>query len=247
MKKLAFCLILALTLSVLFACGAFADGTDAVEIKQHLLERGTGQTLVRVGDVLFQPAVYADGAIDSAQSLTEFHYQSYDLTGKVKETSTFVSGGDDVQIWNEKVAGALDKMTFVENVGTGAVYFRTVFAFPDGENGNFDDKVFKRTNTQDYVWTTVDGVTIGDKQYKLYIATYQKTLNAGQIAPPSLLQIAVSKEITNQDLAALGNAYDLMIKTEAFDAQADLSSAAYEITVAQHPWSSYSGVSSTTK
>ena len=199
MKKLIFCLALALVMSVSFACSAWAD-----ELIDQTLMMRTEKGLEEITDktpIWFYPAVYADGF-------------------KFETKTAYPYGGteDVVFLWSETdIRGALDKLVFVKNVTKNTeqtVYFRTVIAFPDA--GNFHNNVHVNYNTEQYraVWLEED-ITIDGAPYKVLVMTYQGALAAGKTAPPSLLQIALDKSTDNEDLAALGGQYDLRIVTEA--------------------------------
>ena len=172
MKKLIFCLALALVMSVSFACGAWADDEKGtVAVKQYLLERGEDGSLQPLTDKIFQPAVYRQNELDTA---------AYNYSGQYSEWSskTLAKTNSTVNLWSDSaISGALDKLTFVENVGGGAVFFRTIFAFPD--EGGFDAKVLKCRNTDDYTWDCVENVTIEETQYKLLVKTEARDNSSG--------------------------------------------------------------------
>ena len=215
MKKLIFCLALALVMSVSFACSAWAD-----ELIDQTLMMRTEKGLEEITDktpIWFYPAVYADGF----DFVPDKEYRYGDETE------------DKVSLWSETdIRGALDKLVFVKNVAQDkTLYFRTVIAFPDA--GNFHNNVHVNYNTEQYraVWLEED-ITIDGAPYKVLVMTYQGALAAGKTAPPSLLQIALDKSTDNEDLAALGGQYKLLVKTEARDDSIDW----YKITSEIHPW-----------
>ena len=121
----------------------------------------------------------------------------------------------------------MDKMVFVENTGKSDCYYRTVIAFecPEGmEYSEGSDKEFMMNvnGSTLYKWDKVGYTTIDGVRYLLEVATYQNALEPGDTAHPSLLQVVMTHNATNEDMELLGDTYEILVlsqavQTEGFD------------------------------
>ncbi len=201
------------------------------------------------------PAVFADGDIKWDDRVGGTHQQSWAEVG--------ASGSN--QLFDDSVKNAQDKFVFVKNTGKSDAYVRTWFAFEQGAVAaeDFDSIIRTNGNATHWSWETVaTDVEIGEGTYVLFLATYlgPKSNPTGILAPgavsyPSLLQVYMSPEATNEDVAAIdGNkngTYDILvlsqaIQTEGFEAPATTFSLREPATAAEvaltagfgtdHPW-----------
>ena len=128
------------------------------------------------------------------------------------------------EIWNpEKINNELDKMVFVKNKGDYDAFVRTVFAFEAGNYtnvGEFEQMVHLNRNTTDYTWEWMQDmpVTIGGSKYFVVTATYNYVLEPGALTEISLSQIALDKTATNADVEAFGDTYQILVKSQAIQA-----------------------------
>ena len=234
MKKIiAWLLVLALTAAIsIGATLAYLTDTDEdvnvmtvgkVKIDQLEYERVDDET--KDAEALVQefrdnkplyPGVYND----------DFRFDTEDA--KVDWTQI---GKDDYNtgIWNpEEINNELDKMVFVKNKGTYDAYVRTVFAF---EAGNFETaseyKQMVHLNLNETEWTwewleepveipNADGTAT--TKYFIAIATYNEALAPKALTEISLSQIALDKSATNADVEAFGETYQILVKTQAIQA-----------------------------
>lgn len=194
------------------------------------------------------PAYFADGVIkwddrNGSQNASGdgSHQQSW---GGVKGTKTTGAPGS-IQLFDDSVKGAIDKFVFVENTGTSDAYVRTWFAFEQGSLPASRYGEVIRFNTNDingetgfghWKWeqvatdVTIAGPDGADNKYVVCVATYlgassvQGTEKEGILAPgtisyPSLLQVYMRPEATNDDVTALdGNKsgkYDILVYSQA--------------------------------
>lgn len=151
-------------------------------------------------------------------------------------------------LWNdEKLSNVMDKMVFVENTGKTDAYFRTIIAFecPEGmEYSQGSDKEFMMNinGSSLYNWETVGYITIDNVRYFVMEATYQNALKPGNTAHPSLLQVVMTHNATNEDMKLLGDTYEILVvsqavQTEGFtDAKTALDTAFGKITLDNHPF-----------
>lgn len=166
------------------------------------------------------------------------------------------------QLFDDSVHNVQDKFVFVKNTGSEAAYFRTVIAIeaPDGTEVTVGSNTYPAimTNTNGnirYEWEELtDKIEVDGQKYYVMIATHLEPLAADETSRPSLLQVYMRSECDNEDVAKFGDKVDILVFTQAVQAQgfddvADLpaeyaSCAEYalttafgEITATAHPWS----------
>ena len=219
-KILSMCLVVAL-LAIAIVGGTLAYFTDTdsdknvfttgnISIDQFEMMRDEDGKLVAFeDDNLLMPAV-GDPKFDGEQ---------------VSYTEAGAPG------WNEmwaKHMNAEDKFVFVKNDGSEAAYYRTIIAIEDpgvtyrlNLNGNalfdWDPNTTGAQNgdSKDSWYVTVDGV-----QYLCLVATYTAELAKDEVSRPSLLQIAVDKETTQEQMEKFGtDGVQVYAFTEAVQAE----------------------------
>ena len=235
MKKIiAWLLVLALTAAIsIGATLAYLTDTDEdvnvmtvgkVKIDQLEYERVNDETSGEDATVQefrdnkpLYPGVYND----------DFNFT--DTEGEVDWTQI---GKEDYTsgIWNpEKINNELDKMVFVENKGNYDAYVRTVFAFEAGNYKTLDEfkaMMHLNLNTTDWSWDWEETpVKIGGSKYFVAVATYTDILVPGKLTEISLSQIALDKSATNADVEAFGETYNILVKTQAIQADGFESAA----------------------
>lgn len=135
-------------------------------------------------------------------------------------TADVTGNGASNGLWDDKLVGALDKFVFVKNTGKSDCYYRTWLAFecPEGmEYSEGTNKEFMMNiNLNDrFKWETHDYCTIEGVRYLVMSATYQNVLAAGEISRPSLLQVVMTHNATNEDMELLGDTYEILAFTQA--------------------------------
>ena len=167
-------------------------------------------------------------------------YVDWDQIGKEKYTSP---------IWDpSKINNEVDKMVFIKNKGDYDAFVRTVFAFEAGNYTTLDQfksMMHLNLNNSDFTWAWVETpVTIGASTYFVATATYNKVLAPGALTEISLSQIALDKTATNEDVEAFGDTYQILVKTQAIQADGfedpvfALEEGFGEITATNIPWDS---------
>ena len=151
-------------------------------------------------------------------------------------------------LWNDnKLKGALDKFVFVENTGSSPAYFRTWIAFecPEGmaySEGSDKEFMMNVSGSTLYKWDNVGYATIEGQRYLIMCATYQNALAAGNTSHPSLLQVVMTHNATNEDMELLGKTYEILAFTQAVqtnnfeNADQALTAAFGAVTVENQPW-----------
>ncbi|MBR6563208.1 MAG: hypothetical protein IKK70_04650 [Clostridia bacterium] len=192
------------------------------------------------------PAVFADGQIKWDDRNNGTYQQSWAQVG----------APGAVQLFDDSVKNVIDKFVFVENTGKTDAYVRSVFAFEQGgvTAERFDEIIGTNGDSTRWAWETVaTDVVIDGCEYVLVSATYvgatsnpNGILAAGKVSYPSLLQVYLAPEATNEDVEALdgnGNGtYDILVISQAVqakgfdDAATALDAAFGEITANNHPW-----------
>ena len=180
------------------------------------------------------PALYPDG----------FDFQS----------PTVELPGTDCKLWDAtQLKNAHDKIVTVTNTGKSDAYVRTWFAFEKGSA-----PVYYNQNTSDWTWSApMYSINIAGGNYDLYVATYTGILKPGETTPPSLLQFALQREATNEDVNSFGDTYEILVfsqavQTEGF-ATADqaltraFGAADTTPVAANNPWNGLNGVAASAK
>lgn len=197
------------------------------------------------------PAVFADGQI-KWDDRTDGHEQSWQNV--VSEAGNPAPGAS--KLFDDSVKNAVDKFVFVENTGKSDAYVRTVIAFEQGSltSEGFDKVIATNGDAMHWNWETVaTDVVIDGNEYVIAVATYMgpTTEPTGILAPgavtyPSLLQVYMLPEATNEDCIAIdGNengTYDILVVSQAVqtagfaNAEAALNAAFGEVSATSHPW-----------
>lgn len=215
-----------------------ADG-----IAHNAGEAGQGNGVAKGALVPFEqnqglyPAVPADNTAYTAEATDLFYWGEYVYSG---------TAGNG--LWNDtNLPNVMDKMVFVENTGKSDCYYRTIIAFecPKGmEYSEGSDKEFMmNVNGSDlYSWNDIGYITVDGVRYLVKEATYQNALKPGNTAHPSLLQVVMTHNATNEDMELLGDTYEILVASQAVqvkgfaDAQTALDTAFGEISASNHPW-----------
>ena len=142
----------------------------------------------------------------------------------------------------------IDKFVTVKNTGKSDAYVRTIFAFEydnDLLHAVMNDTNIKEGATWKWNWGLgtfkLDGVT-----YILVEAVYTEKLAPGKTTIPSLKQIYLDKTATNEDIVKFGDTYDILVFSQAVQADgfdsiiagpaAALDEAFGNITPENNPW-----------
>jgi hypothetical protein len=151
-------------------------------------------------------------------------------------------------LWDDsKLSNVMDKMVFVENTGKSDAYIRTVIAFECPEGITIGEpsqgaEIMINTNIGTYDWDDVGYITVDGVRYAVMTATYKKVLAPGNQSHPSLLQVVMTHHATNEDVALLGDTYEILVVSQAVqvagfaDAETALNAGFGDITTTNHPW-----------
>ncbi|MBQ6803584.1 MAG: hypothetical protein IJP04_02905, partial [Clostridia bacterium] len=170
------------------------------------------------------PAYFADGKImwdDRATADGKDHYQSWAQVGAPGASKLF----------DDSVKGVLDKFVFVKNEGSSDAFVRTWFAFEQGDlsDERFDEIIGINYNGTHWKWNldVASQVELDGSKYFIMNAVYVGSTDAGStgilanntVSYPSLLQVYMAPEATNDDVKAIdgnGNGvYEVLVFTQA--------------------------------
>ena len=222
-----------------------------VSIEQHEYQRAEG-VAHNEGEAGEGNGVKEGTLVEFKQGQGLYPAHPKDNTAYTAEATDLFYWGDYVYsgtagngLWNDdKLVGAMDKMVFVENTGKTDAYYRTVIAFecPEGmEYSEGSDKEFMMNvnGSSKYVWEKIGYTEIAGTRYLVMVATYQNALKPDQQAHPSLLQVVMTHNATNEDMELIGDTYEILVLSQACqvenlgnDAKTALDVAFGEVTVA---------------
>lgn len=217
MKKaivLAVCLLL---VGLLAVNGTLAQGlSDLFTDLSHLFTGGAPQqdTEGELDVRLVYQKRNADGTAlvgeGTPEQLAPARYSKFDW-----ENDKVPIGG--VMLWNDSnIIGAVDKFTSVKNAGEKSAYIRTAFAL---DKYAYDNGIIHLNFNQDDENFRYEGwksITIKGRPYMMMVVTCLQKLPINTTTPPMLLQVAMSRDVTNADLSNISADF-LLIKTMAIE------------------------------
>ncbi len=172
------------------------------------------------GKAANDPICWAPGG---AAGAPENHYVNYGdfVTADVAEGSSAWNG-----IWDTSLKNVKDKMVFVENTGDVDVYYRTIILFEYDEtettneygqpmihyNYNGNDRFEWTKGKDDYNLKTIE---VNGEVYSFVVATYRMPLLPGTVSRPSLLQVGLDGDATNEIVEQFGETYDVLVLSQA--------------------------------
>ena len=162
-------------------------------------------------------------------SVTQMDWENYSST-KLKQFTqeqeimpAYYSTGtvkyDSNQLIDSSVKNVIDKFVYVENVGDTNAYYRTIIALECPENFDLSLVHLNTNNSTKFSWQDIGYKTINGSRYFIKVATYQETLNPGEISVPSLLQVFLDPRTQNKDIDLIGNTFEILVKTQAIKAE----------------------------
>ena len=199
-----------------------------VQIKQHEMQRAEG-VAHNAGEAGEGNGVEKGALVEFVQNQALYPAVPTGENPYTAEPNDLFYWGDYVYsgtagngLWNDdKLANVMDKIVFVENTGKSDAYVRTLIAFecPEGmEYSQGPDKEFMMNvngSTTAYAWDEVGYITIDETRYLVMEATYQKVLAPGNTGHPSLLQVVMTHNATNEDMELLGDTYEILVLSQA--------------------------------
>lgn len=204
-----------------------------VKIEQHEYQRaegvaynageaGAGNGVKKGALVPFEQKQALYPSVPKNNAATDYSAEQTDLFywGDYVYSGTAGNG-----LWNDNnLSNVMDKMVFVENTGKSDAYVRTVIAFECPEGITIGEpsrgaEIMINTNIGTYDWEDVGYITVDGVRYAVMTATYKKILEPGNQSHPSLLQVVMTHNATNEDMELLGASYEILVKTQAVQAE----------------------------
>ena len=123
-----------------------------------------------------------------------------------------------------------DKFVFVENTGDSDAYFRTIILLEADETNTKNSvtgqaMIHLNVNTAWFDWPydhditdSTMKVTVNGETYYVLYAVYKHILPPDEICRPSLLQIGMDQEATNEIVEQFGDTYDVLVLSQAVQA-----------------------------
>ena len=143
--------------------------------------------------------------------------------------------GHDYSMFGEKLKNSVDKIVTVKNTGKSDAYVRTWIALEDPFTTNMLGVNVGGVGYTQSSWTAaeIDGV-----KYSVTCFTYDEALESGEVSLPSLLQVYLKSIATNDDVAILGDAYEILAFSQAVQTNgfADAKTALETAFGTNHPW-----------
>ena len=177
----------------------------------------------------------------TANGLDIFHDDKPLIPGVYPDS---VVTGKETTFWPDTVHNPVDKIVSITNTGNSDAYVRLWFAFEvTGEKDFFQNKIHLNCNDQDWTWNFIDStLEHGGDHFVVATATYKQKLLPGQSTEESLRQVLLDASATNEDLAALGEKYSILVVAQGVQAQGFSTSAQAldagfgAVTLANHPF-----------
>ncbi len=257
MKKriITIALVVALLATCFAGTLAYLTDTDAahntmtvgkVTIEQTEWQRnGAGDFVPFEKDKLLMPGVYDTVSaswkvpFNDADSLMIADGEAWcGFWGTEKDGYEF-AGNDPAWITKCDTYNALDKIVVVKNTGDQPCYYRTLIALEVASatvimNVNGNERFDWGNDEKD----PVCNIEIDGTKYAVYAATYTKVLAPTEVSRPSLLQVMLDKNTTNEQVAQFGDKVDILCLSQAVqsagfpDAETALNEAFGAVTVA---------------
>ena len=164
------------------------------------------------------------------------------------------------QLFADSFTNVKDKFVFVKNTGLVNVYYRTIIAVeaPEGTDITVGNTVYPAIMPNvngnerfDWDFVQLDGETeeteslyiyVDGVRYYVMVANYLEELTPGEVSRPSLLQVYMRKEVTNEMIAKFGPEVDILVFSQAVqskgytNAKTALVEGFGEISENNHPW-----------
>ncbi len=145
--------------------------------------------------------------------------------------------GNEWQVYSNDIANVQDKFVTVENTGRNDAYVRTIIAVecPEGLDPELLHINDNADSTNLIGFTDAGFVELNGVRYMVYCYTYQDALAPGESTVPSLKQVLLDKLADNEDVALLGENFEILalsqgVQAEGFaDADAALDEAFYDV------------------
>lgn len=149
--------------------------------------------------------------------------------------------GTECKVFSSNLKNVVDKFVTVKNTGTTSAFLRTVVAI-EAPGFDAEDYIHISFNSTDYIQSSPITTTIDGVDYVMFTYTYQNILASKETSAPSLMQVFIDSQATNEYCDAFGNTWDILVVSQAvqtagFDGATEALDTAFgPITSSTHPW-----------
>ena len=219
-KIIALCLVIAM-LGVAIISGTMAYFTDTAEAVNVMTLGKVDIELIEEKRPNDQVTTVDPKNMDTLDPNTGYHVvPAVYLDGITWQDNTV---DPNLKIFNVNMKNVFDKFVSVKNTGRSDAYVRLFFAFEDSDKGLADKLHISFTN--DAYFAPVEVVpgevlhtTINGELYEIYSYTYADPIKPGEQSEYSLKQFFFNKTTTNEDVAAAGDEYTILVLAQAIQA-----------------------------
>lgn len=145
---------------------------------------------------------------------------AYPAVGPVEWADTGVTVNEtEYKVFTDELKNVVDKIVTVKNTGLSEAYVRTLIAIEAPEGFN-DDLVHVNVNQDEGITQSAwEYITVNGIRYVYTCFTYAEPLKAGETSAPSLLQVFLDSQTTNEDCEKLGDEWDIRVISQAVQTQ----------------------------
>ena len=202
--------ILAITLCVAMLAIMLVSGTLA-----YFTDTDAATNVMEVGGVAIEQIEQERGE----NGLIEFtpNKPIVPAVGEIEWDEDRLTVGDyEYKVFDDELKNVVDKIVTVQNTGKSDAYVRTIVAI-EAPDYDPDDLIHVNVNNNEDVlsmtaWTPVD---IDGVQYVYAVFTYNKALAPQETSAASLLQVFLDSKTTNEDVAAYGDTWEILVLSQA--------------------------------
>lgn len=235
MAKLKNVLLMALSFALVAALAiggtvAYLTDTDStvnvmtvgnVKIEQQEWQRAEGVSHINAGAKKGDLVPFVQGqsilpAVPQNNAATDYSAEQTDLF----MWGDYANGGNG--LWNDdKLSNVIDKIVMVKNTGKSDAYYRTIIAIESpegitiGEPTQGAEIMINVNGNSRFDWEDAGYITVNNVRYELLVAQYNEILEPNEVSRPSLLQVVLTHNATNEDMELLGNTLDILVLSQA--------------------------------
>ncbi len=113
---------------------------------------------------------------------------------------------------------AIDKLVSVTNTGKTDAYVRTIVAL-EAPTDKIDLSVASQKGWVIDQAASTYSIDVDGVKYDLFVCVYENVLKPGETTPYNLMQIILDGTATNEDAAAYGDTYDVLVLSQAIQTE----------------------------
>lgn len=200
--------ILAIVLCIAMLAIAIVGGTMA-----YFTDTDAATNVMEVGGVAIEQIEQERGE----NGLIEFtpNKPIVPAVGPIEWDEDRLTVGDyEYKVFDDELKNVVDKIVTVQNTGKSDAYVRTIVAL-EAPGYDPNDLIHVNVNKDGLSMTAWTPVVIDEVQYVYSVFTYNKALAPQETSAPSLLQVFLDSKTTNEDVAAYGDTWEILVLSQA--------------------------------